>query len=280
MAANFRFPLFFSNLDLRDLRFTKGIDFDFLNSNIEFIGPQEHLLVVKNLKAFEMRYGSGLPIAGQWEEGDRLSNGGERIKLSFGAGDPIIDFSYDDSLPWSVEADGTGASLNLISETENLDFNSDGSWTSSSNNNGTPGKDDLSLSYDYDQWVADVFQNPSDEIAGKLKDPDNDGFLNLVEYALGTNPSDNQSIPQIMVNVVSQDGKEYLALQYMIKSNRKDVRVSLETSNDFIKWDKSEQNTQVFSTDVLPKGVSVVEGSNKPIDSSPNQKLRLHIESL
>ena len=136
------------------------------------------------------------------------------------------------------------------------------------------------MSYDYDQWVADVFQNPSDEIAGKLKDPDNDGFLNLVEYALGTNPSDNQSIPQIMVNVVSQDGKEYLALQYMIKSNRKDVRVSLETSNDFINWDKSEQNTQVFSTDVLPNGVSVVEGSNKPIDSSPNQKLRLHIESL
>ena len=268
------------NLDLRDLRFTKGIDFDFLNSNIEFIGPQEHLLVVKNLKAFEMRYGSGLPIAGQWEEGDRLSNGGERIKLSFGAGDPIIDFSYDDSLPWSVEADGTGASLNLISETENLDFNSDGSWTSSSNNNGTPGKDDLSLSYDYDQWVADVFQNPSDEIAGKLKDPDNDGFLNLVEYALGTNPSDNQSIPQIMVNIVSQDGQEYLALQYMIKSNRKDVRVSLETSNDFIKWHKSEQKTQVFSTDVLPNGVSVVEGSNEPIDSSPNQKLRLHIESL
>mgnify|MGYP003328559999 CR=1 FL=1 len=50
--------------------------------------------------------------------------------------------------------------------------------------------------------------------------------------------------------------------------------------NDFIKWHKSEQKTQVFSTDVLPNGVSVVEGSNEPIDSSPNQKLRLHVESL
>ena len=268
------------NLDLRELRFTKGIDFDFLNSNIEFIGPQEYVLVVKNLKAFEKRYGSGLPVAGEWEDGNRLSNGGERVKLSFGAGDPIIDFSYDDSAPWPVEADGGGVSLNFIGGLENLDFNSNNSWVSSSAKNGTPGKDDLRLSYDYDQWVEEVFLNTSDEFSGKLKDPDKDGFLNLVEYALGTNPNDNQSIPEITVNVVNQDGQQFLAMQYMIKSNRRDVRVSLEVSNDFMEWYKLEQGAQMFSTEVLPNGIRVVEGSNVPIESSPNQKLRLFIETL
>jgi hypothetical protein len=54
----------------------------------------------------EMRYGLGLPIAGEWDTKDKLNNGGERIKLSFGAGVPIRDFSYDDKTPWPTEPDG------------------------------------------------------------------------------------------------------------------------------------------------------------------------------
>ena len=82
-----------ASLDLTDLRLTKGVDFDFLGSKITQLDPGEFVLVVSNLEAMEMRYGLGLPIAGEWDTKDKLNNGGERIKLSFGAGVPIRDFS-------------------------------------------------------------------------------------------------------------------------------------------------------------------------------------------
>ncbi|MDG2124729.1 MAG: CotH kinase family protein, partial [Verrucomicrobiales bacterium] len=101
-------------LDLRDVRFTKGVDFDFGGSTIEEVAPGAFVLVVRDVAAFEARYGGGLPVAGAYG-GDRLSNGGERLKLSFGAGVPIHDIDpYDDVAPWPAAADGTGASLVLV----------------------------------------------------------------------------------------------------------------------------------------------------------------------
>ena len=101
-------------LDLTDLRFTKGVDFDFLGSDITSLAPGEYVLVVNKRAAFEMRYGAGLPVAGEWEDGDRLDNGGEQLKLSFGAGDGIRDFVYDDVSPWPTAPDGAGPSMVLV----------------------------------------------------------------------------------------------------------------------------------------------------------------------
>ena len=50
-------------IDLTDVRFTKGVDFDFAPSTL--IDPGAYLLVVKNQAAFESRYGAGRPIAGE-----------------------------------------------------------------------------------------------------------------------------------------------------------------------------------------------------------------------
>ncbi|MFT5409295.1 MAG: hypothetical protein ACI9NC_002016, partial [Verrucomicrobiales bacterium] len=59
-------------LDLTGVRFTKGIDFDFPDGMS--IDPGAYLLVVADVAAFEAAYGAGLPIAGQWQAGDKLSN--------------------------------------------------------------------------------------------------------------------------------------------------------------------------------------------------------------
>ena len=79
-----------SPLDLTPVRFTKGIDFDFAGSTVDHARSRASAsLVVKNLAAFNARYAgqvAGLAIAGEWQAGDSLSNGGEQIKLSFGAG--------------------------------------------------------------------------------------------------------------------------------------------------------------------------------------------------
>lgn len=95
-------------LDLTNVRFTKGIESD-LNGSI---APGEFVLLVRNQAAFEMRHGSDLPVIGIYD--GKLDNGGERLKLSFGAGLEIRDFVYDDSEPWPAGTDGEGSSLVLI----------------------------------------------------------------------------------------------------------------------------------------------------------------------
>ncbi|MGC6425772.1 MAG: lamin tail domain-containing protein [Akkermansiaceae bacterium] len=101
-----------SAIDLSDLRFTKGVDFDFAGSAITSLPPDGYVLIVEDQAAFEFRYGAGLPIAGEWS--GALNNGGEQLKLSFGAGEPVIDFIYDDLDSWPTAADGFGSSLVLV----------------------------------------------------------------------------------------------------------------------------------------------------------------------
>ena len=49
-------------------------------------------------------------VAGQYR--DKLSNGGERIALTFGQNLTIQDFAYSDA--WQVRTDGGGHSLEII----------------------------------------------------------------------------------------------------------------------------------------------------------------------
>ncbi|MGJ8698149.1 MAG: lamin tail domain-containing protein [Verrucomicrobiaceae bacterium] len=101
-----------NTVDLTDIRFTKGVDFDFAGSAITSLAPGEYVLVVEHVAAFEMRYGTGHPVAGAWS--GKLDNFSERIKLSYGSGEPVIDFTYFDSGPWPAAADGSGSSMTLV----------------------------------------------------------------------------------------------------------------------------------------------------------------------
>ncbi|MGC6457590.1 MAG: lamin tail domain-containing protein [Akkermansiaceae bacterium] len=94
-------------VDLSNVRFTKGIDIDLSG----IIAPGSRILVVNNRAAFEFRHGTGHPVLGEWT--GKLDNGGERLKLSFGAGETILDFSYDDAGLWPEQPDGNGSSLVL-----------------------------------------------------------------------------------------------------------------------------------------------------------------------
>jgi hypothetical protein len=97
--------------DLNGVRFTDGIDFDFTTSAITNLAPGARLLVVQNRAAFELRYGIGLPIAGEYT--GRLSNAGERVKLVDVAGNTILEMTYGSGDPWPAQPDGGGPSLEL-----------------------------------------------------------------------------------------------------------------------------------------------------------------------
>ena len=94
-------------IDLSDVRLENrngdGVVFDFSQGQITHLAPGEHVLVVENLAAFELRYGSELPVTGEWA--GRLGNGGEGLFLTAG-NETIHQFSYDDE--WHPSTDGEG----------------------------------------------------------------------------------------------------------------------------------------------------------------------------
>ncbi|HOK76859.1 MAG TPA: CotH kinase family protein, partial [Verrucomicrobiota bacterium] len=97
-------------LDLRGLRFVAGIEFSFADSGITELGPGASVLIVRNSAAFMMRYGDGLPVAGEYA--GHLDNAGERIRLVDANDEEIIDFQYKGS--WYPDSDGFGASLEPV----------------------------------------------------------------------------------------------------------------------------------------------------------------------
>ena len=125
-----------SVISLQGVEISGGIEFKFNNGSITLLQPGGYVLLVSDITAFAARYGSGLPVAGQYS--GQLSNGGEALLVSDASGQPINDFAFDDAPPWPTAADGDGPSLEVV----NLfgDYNSGTNWRASATSGGNPGK--------------------------------------------------------------------------------------------------------------------------------------------
>jgi hypothetical protein len=154
-----------TSLDLTNVRFTKGIDFDFVTGSRTTIEPGERLVVVANEAAFNLRYGYlSTPSFVVGEFSRSLSNGGELVKLSFGAGTPIREVTFSDEFPWPGEADGLGSALVLAGG-----FGTNATdWRPSVNTHGSPGTGDgLSFSGDLEEYaLLDGLKISVVEVAG------------------------------------------------------------------------------------------------------------------
>ncbi len=104
-----------TSIDLAGVQFNQGITYVFnsdpLNTSILALDPGARCLLVRNKAAFELRYGTGLPIAGVYQ--GSLSNSGETIKALDAAGSVLALFEYKDSGSWPGRPDGDGSSLDL-----------------------------------------------------------------------------------------------------------------------------------------------------------------------
>jgi len=134
-----------SIVDLTGVEFGLGVVFAFSAGNVTELGPGERVVVVRDTTAFEVRYGSGVNVAGFYTGG--LNNGGEPIELLDASAASIFTMVYDNSGDWPGRAEGKGASLELIDpaavpavEPQRADYLNDGNhWRSSIAYGGTPG---------------------------------------------------------------------------------------------------------------------------------------------
>ena len=136
-------------LDLAGLRLTEtnedgridGIGFEF---GSQILAAGQHVVVVKDLAAFQDRYGDSAKIAvgpdGEPAVFDgQLNNGGETLTLLGSDGSVLQSFRFNDGGSWPGRADGRGSSLELISPSTDLSVSN--SWRSSGEFGGSPGYD-------------------------------------------------------------------------------------------------------------------------------------------
>jgi hypothetical protein len=123
------------SINLSLVRFTDGIDYTFPSFELPAGG---YCLVVKDLVAFQAKYGTKLPVVGEYA--GSLDNGGERIELVDAAGQMSQSFTYDDS--WFKNTDGSGYSLVVkdpkVSDPNSL--NDEEAWRPSATVSGSPGR--------------------------------------------------------------------------------------------------------------------------------------------
>ncbi len=127
-------------INLSGAQLAGGIQFAFTH---KMLAPGQFTVVVRNLAAFQSRYGTGNNVAGVFS--GKLANSGDHIVLTGPVGEPILDFNYGDV--WYPITDGYGFSLVARDTSASVDVWSQSlSWRAASVFGGSPGAPDPLLS--------------------------------------------------------------------------------------------------------------------------------------
>ncbi len=237
------------SVDLTGVKFTKGVDFDFayVPAQARLLKPGESVVLVADKRAFMMRY-PNVPvskIAGQFR--GHLDSGGETIALEGADGAVIKEFKYDDNLPWPSGGDGTGRSIVLKDPATNPDAGLAARWMISAKTGGTPAESGSG---------SDIFSGEP------LRDSDGDGFVDLFEFAAGSDPENPGSnfAPSINVAPFTVGGTRanYVTFSFHRRAATQGVAFTVEMSNDLKTWNLAD-TTLVFSNSITNQDGTVTE---------------------
>ncbi|MFT6178510.1 MAG: hypothetical protein ACJAQT_000582 [Akkermansiaceae bacterium] len=210
-----------NSISLEGISFTNGITFagfdNNLPANARVLPSGGRVLLVNNLAAFNFRH-PGLTVAGEYS--GSLKNEGEQVTLMDAGSMVIRDFIYDDIMPWPVSAgDGSGFSLVLSDPSSNPNHADPLSWRSSVDLNGSPGGDDS----------QPFLGNPTDDLDG-------DGYNALLEYAFGTNDSDNASLPNLQLLTEAVGADDHLVIAFQLDLAAVGIQHLVQASDDLSAW--------------------------------------------
>ncbi|MEK7674305.1 MAG: lamin tail domain-containing protein, partial [Verrucomicrobiota bacterium] len=246
-------------LDLMDVRFTQGVEFNFTGSAITSLPPGARVLVVRDLAAFTAVHGAGRPVAGVFTNGTALSNGGERIKLEDADNGTVREFAYDDDPPWPAGTDGTGYSLVLIAPHTNPDHGLATSWRSSARPGGSPG-------------ATDAVPFPADPMA----DANGNGERDLIDYALGNDLGLPPILPAFTLQPDALGGPATLLLTYAVSLGAERAAIEVLFSTDLLAWTAGAPHLEAVSIAQLGDGRALITWRVKsPLRDEPQVFMRL-----
>ena len=240
-----------SPIHLQGLQFTKGINFDFSDSSVIGLNPEERAVLVEDRDAFMIRYPDADPsnIIGEFK--GNLNNDGELIELRDSSNSLVRSFTYNDKLPWPEGADGTGYSLVLIDPQKNPDHTLAENWAASRSLHGAPMGNDKA--YAFSEWQVLIFneeQMADVNFSGPDADPDLDGLNNFAEYALGSSPIDPSDRSRFTdLDLVKIGGVQYYAFSYTRWRGVKGVSFTVQVSSDLKDWKSGEEYLVPLATD-------------------------------
>ena len=251
-------------VDLTKVYFIDGITFAFPPNTILDVGKR--LVIVRNLEAFTSRYGSNEAIQLAGEYSGRLSNDGEHLALFSDVTGDILDFTYNDQVPWPTLADGVGHSLVAINSLPS----EAGNWGAHALVGGAPGYPDDIITSGYLAWKN------ANGINSDLGDADEDGIPNLAEYGFGTNPRSSNAGAMSDTSTITLGNERYLTITYQKNLTADDVQIHVQSSPDLKKW-TNNQTLITVSEIVNPDGGSaiVTRRSAKPVAAHDDTYLRV-----
>ena len=129
------------------------------------IDPRGFLILAGNTELFISEHGSNIYLTGSFNNGEsgfKLSNEGESLFLKNEKGELEDYVRYGSQLPWPVEANGKGPSLQLISPSlDNTDY---ANWYAGSGTPYTPGSPNGGNSIEYASQIGKnaihIYPNP------------------------------------------------------------------------------------------------------------------------
>jgi hypothetical protein len=218
----------FDELNSESWRFVDGFDFAFPSDPPVTMQPGERILLVRNEAIFRASY--SVPPETQifqWFTG-ALNNDGEKLELAE-PGDVdenlvrqfirVDRVNFNDAIPWPVGADGLGASLTRRSLYAY--GNDSANWIAAT---PTPGTASVQEVIAFSNWVE---MNALPEgLDDYYDDPDQDGILNLFEYAYGTPPLEPGVVPPTFVQLVEGN----IELTFQLAAGLDDLIISVEQS--------------------------------------------------
>ena len=224
-----------SPLDISGAHFVAGITFTFPAPTV--LNSGDHILVVANQAAFELRHGAGLNVAGEYI--GKLDNDGEQLQILDAVGENILEFTYNDA--WYDPTDDNGYSLVMLdpANTPVTDFDRPENWGISLEVGGDPGSASLGVSMTFVFWKNQEFTQleiADPLVTGPTVDLDNDGLNTVLEYGFGREPKSAETADSYTAAIVNDGGTDYFGMTFRRQKNALDLTYLVEVSPDLLTW--------------------------------------------
>lgn len=124
-----------------------------------------------------------------------------------------------------------------------------------------------------DDW-EDAKGLPTDR-ANAWEDPDNDGRINLVEYAVGSHPLVANPEPIMQIQCEKSEGEHYLTLSYFRNKAATNLEFHFEASEDLVQWTTLPETWVVEQVIDNGETEQVIMRETSPMEPSGAQFIRL-----